>query len=56
MRHPAGLLIHNGTLFALDQLAQALLTFDVTSGTFQGLRIPKLPDKPEDVILVPNNC
>lgn len=56
LRHPSGLLVHNATLYALDQLGQALLSFDVASGAFLGETMSHLPDKPEDLVLVPDEC
>jgi uncharacterized membrane protein YidH (DUF202 family) len=51
--HPAGLVVNNGVLYVLEQEAQALLSFDVASGRFNGVLIKRLPDRPEGLLLAP---
>ena len=50
--HPAGMLLHEGTLFVLEQTHRALFTFDAETGEFISKLIDGLPDRPEAVLLV----
>lgn len=55
LTHPAGLLLHEHTLYVLDQYSNSLLTFDVHPdsllGTYTGVLVGGLPDRPEAVLL-----
>ena len=49
--HPAGLLVHGGLLYVLEQRSRALLTFDVDTGNLTGALLRDLPDVPEGLLL-----
>ena len=49
--HPAGLLVHGGLLYVLEQRSRALLTFGVDTGNLTGALLRDLPDVPEGLLL-----
>jgi len=55
MKHPAGMLAHNQALYVLDQASSSLLVFDL-DGRFRGEALVDLPDAPEKMLLVEDEC
>lgn len=51
--HPAGLVVQGGTLYVLEQVHRALLTFDVSNGNFTGALLDQLLDAPEGIMYSP---
>ena len=49
--HPAGLLVHGGIIYVLEQSMRALLAFDLATTNFTGTLLRDLPDIPEGLLL-----
>ena len=48
--HPAGMLLHQGILYVLEQAHRALFTFEAGTGNFLTTLIDDLPDRPEALL------
>jgi len=50
--HPAGMLVHRGMLYVLEQTSSGMLKFNANSTDFVGAVLSNLPDAPEGIMLV----
>ena len=51
LSHPAGLAVHNGTLFVNEQKQGKILQFDVATGAYVGAIVSSVPDDLEALVL-----
>ena len=56
MAHPAGLELYGDELLVLEQKSRSLLRFDARSGRFLGVALANLPDDPEQLLVVDDEC
>ena len=56
MAHPAGLELYGDELLVLEQKSRSLLRFDARSGRFLGVPLAHLPDDPEQLLVVDDEC
>lgn len=54
--HPAGMVVHQGVLYLLEQTTGSLVRFNADSGEYAGALLSGLPDTPETLLLIAGKC